>query len=59
MKETEMNDLKQIHERFLAHARQHFFTGNLSPHTVQCSPHGDADHSGTHALESSSGQDHR
>ena len=59
MKETEMNDLKQIHERFLAHARQHFFSGNVNPNTAQCSSHGDTDHSCTHALESVGGQDCR
>jgi hypothetical protein len=33
MKETQMNELKQIRERFLADARQHFLADDTRPYT--------------------------
>lgn len=36
MKGSDMNELNQIRERFLADARQHFFAGNTDSNTSHC-----------------------
>jgi hypothetical protein len=53
MRESEMNEINQIRERFLADARQYFLAGDNHKHAMHCPTQGQCDHAGCTAQEPS------